>query len=85
MEAVNVHEQIRGFIAEAVGESDPSRIDESVDLFAEGWLDSLVLMRLVGYIEKAFGIAVSGSSIVPANFATIGAIGAFVARKRSGR
>ena len=60
-----------------------ARVDADTDLLAPGMLDSLAIIRLVAAIEDGAKIRVEQSEIEPANLRTLGAIEAFVARKRA--
>lgn len=51
------------------------------NLFQLGVLDSVLLIRLVGEIEKTFGIAVADREIVPDYFLSIRRVGLFVRSK----
>jgi acyl carrier protein len=45
-------------------------------------LDSMLLAELLAYLEVRFSVAVEPEELTPTNFATPGAIAAFVVRKR---
>lgn len=52
------------------------------DIFALGFVNSLLAMQLVAYVEKEFGVAVGDEDLDLNNFRSIQAIADFVARKR---
>ncbi len=52
------------------------------DIFALGFVNSLLAMQLVAFVEKEFGIAVADDDLDLDNFRSIDAIAALVARKR---
>ncbi len=54
--------------------------DTSVDFFADGLLDSFDLITLVSDLDRAYGISIDGSDIVPENFVNLAAIAALLAR-----
>ena len=51
------------------------------DIFALGFVNSLLAMQLVAFIEKEFGVAVADEDLDLDNFRSIRAIADFVARK----
>jgi methoxymalonate biosynthesis acyl carrier protein len=53
------------------------------DIFALGFVNSLLAMQLVAFVEKEFGIAVADEDLDLDNFRSIDAIAGLVARKRS--
>lgn len=46
----------------------------SEDFIGDGMLDSFDVMTLVSELDKAFGISIAGTDIVPENFRNIKAI-----------
>jgi len=48
--------------------------EEGVDFIEAGMLDSFDIVSLVDEIEEKFGVAISGSDVVPENFASVDAI-----------
>ncbi len=57
---------------------------DDAELFGEGFVDSLGLMRLVAHLQEAYRIAVADEDLVPENFATVARLARFVERKRRG-
>lgn len=53
------------------------------DIFALGFVNSLLAMQLVAFVEKEFRIAIEDEDLDLANFRTLRAIGALVERKRA--
>jgi acyl carrier protein len=51
------------------------------DIFALGFVNSLLAMQLVAFVEKEFGVTVADDDLDLDNFRSIGAIAGFVARK----
>lgn len=47
---------------------------EDVNFIEEGMLDSFDVVSLVDEIETAFGVAISGTDVIPENFCSIEAI-----------
>lgn len=54
------------------------------DIFALGFVNSLLAMQLVAFVEKEFGIKVEDEDLDLDNFRSIAAISGLVARKRAG-
>jgi methoxymalonate biosynthesis acyl carrier protein len=54
------------------------------DIFALGFVNSLLAMQLVAFVEKEFGIAVEDADLDLDNFRTLNAIAALVERKQGG-
>ena len=52
------------------------------DIFALGFVNSLLAMQLVAFVEKEFGIRVEDADLDLDNFRSIGAISRLVAKKR---
>jgi methoxymalonate biosynthesis acyl carrier protein len=53
------------------------------DIFALGFVNSLLAMQLVTFVERDFGITVEDADLDLDNFRSIRAIAALVARKRA--
>lgn len=81
MSAVEIAEQVRGFIATSfLAEGDPAPGDDD-DLFAI--LDSLQVLRLVGWVEDRCQRKVEDSELTEQNFGTVGRVAAFACESRS--
>jgi acyl carrier protein len=52
------------------------------DIFALGFVNSLLAMQLVAFVEKEFGISVGDEDLDLDNFRSIDAITSLVTRKR---
>jgi acyl carrier protein len=52
------------------------------DIFALGFVSSLLAMQLVAFVEKEFGVSVADEDLDLDNFRTINSIASLVARKR---
>jgi acyl carrier protein len=52
------------------------------DIFALGFVNSLLAMQLVAFVEKEFGIAVADEDLDLDNFRSVRAISNLIARKR---
>jgi acyl carrier protein len=82
---MELHEQIRRFIAERFLFDPSAAIDPAQSLMKAGVLDSTGAMELVFFLEDALSIKVDDADIVPANLDSINNLAAFVERKRTGR
>lgn len=56
-------------------------IGDDEDIFARGFVNSLLAMQLIDYLEKEFGITVEDEDLDFDNFRTIRSIDAFVGAK----
>lgn len=77
---VDVKERTRAFLFRFVRTRE---LKEDEDFFAAGMVNSLFAMQLVLFVEKEFGVQVANDDLDLANFRTVNAIAAFVARKRA--
>ena len=73
------HEKIKEFLSRFFKNHD---LQPNEDIFALGFVNSLLAMQLVAFVEKEFGIAVGDEDLDLDNFRTIDAIANLVARKR---
>ena len=76
-------ESIERFIVNDVlqGERDAIGLDEP--LVSSGVIDSLGMLRLIGFLEQESGLAIGDGEVTPDNFETVRKIASFVERKRS--
>ena len=72
--------KIRAFILTAV--PLPDLVDDD-NLFESGIVNSLFAVELMTFLEKTFGIQVTTDDLEIANFQSIAAAAAFVARKQA--
>ncbi|MEU4576511.1 acyl carrier protein [Nonomuraea sp. ATR24] len=72
--------QILDFIR---GRYPQAEIDESQDIFALGFVNSLFAMELVMFVEKTFGVTIPNEELRIDNFRTADAMSALVARLTS--
>ncbi len=59
----------------------PEKIDPSESLIDTGILDSLGLLRLIAFVEEAFGVEIEDEEVLPANFQSVEAIKQFLSSK----
>ena len=72
---MNQREMIRKFIeTEAMKEGEAFQLGDEDDLIASGILDSLGILKLLNYLEKAFSITLSEDELVPENFENMATI-----------
>jgi acyl carrier protein len=81
---MSVTAELETFIVEeiAMGQGPPAIAPED-DLLSGGLIDSLGVTQLVAFLEERYAIAVTDADLVPANFQSLAAIEAYVARKRA--
>jgi acyl carrier protein len=63
----------------AVSAADPG-FDRNTDLFDKGYVDSVGLAELIGFLEEEFGIEIPDELLVSEDFATIDGISRSVCR-----
>lgn len=72
----------RFIIDEILIGDEQTRIEPNQSLLDSGILDSLALLRLIGYIEEHFGVTIDDGEVVPENFETINDISILIKRKK---
>lgn len=75
--------RIKTFLVEHFPSARHHSLGEDEHLLANGILDSLGVLDVVGYLEKEFGISISDEDLVPEHFETLRRMAAFVEEKRS--
>jgi acyl carrier protein len=82
LEIVQPTEQIRAFLVdEAHWDAPPAELTDELPLIENHVIDSLLLLRLVAWLESKYGIAIGDADIVPSNFGSIGRISRLVSGK----
>lgn len=71
--------KVKGFLSRYFKSHD---LQPEEDIFALGFVNSLLAMQLVAFVEKEFGIAVEDADLDLDNFRSIRAISDLVARKQ---
>ena len=79
--ASDISQALANYIAEEIL-GDESTIDFDGNLFQEEIVNSLGMLRLVGFIELSYSIAIPPEEFVIENFRSINAIGNYVRRLR---
>ena len=81
----NIEQQIRSFIADNILFSNNGYpLPDDASFLESGVVDSMNVMEIVTFAEKAFGIAVQDYEIVPANFDSVSNLSQYVQRKKAG-
>ena len=76
---------IRDYIlAELVKDKSQASVGDTDSLIENGIVDSLGIMKLIGFLEDKISIQISDDELVPENFSTINSIAALVQKKKSG-
>ncbi len=81
LEPAVVKDQVRGFIMEIAARRGVRTVADDDSLIDAGVLESVVLFRLVAFLEETFCLAISDPEIAVENFLTINAIQEFVLSK----
>lgn len=82
---MGVKERIRGFITSELAHDGPdASLGDDESLLERGILDSLGLLRVLGFLEQEYQVTINDDEVIPENFQSINAIAAFVEKRRSG-
>ncbi len=73
-----IKEKVREFIVDAAQRKGLEVATDDESLTDNGVIDSLVIFRLVSFLEDNFGIRIADEEIVNENFRSINAIESFV-------
>jgi acyl carrier protein len=73
--------RIRVFLSTFFGNRD---LGDSQDIFALGFVNSLLAIQLVSFLEKEFAITIEDQDLDFENFKTVNNMDALVERKRAG-
>jgi acyl carrier protein len=65
---------LQGGSCKALGLDEP--------LISSGVLDSLAMLKLIGFLEQELGLTIGDGEVVPENFETLRCILEFIDRKR---
>jgi acyl carrier protein len=76
-------DKVREFIMEAAQRKGLDVANDDESLTENGVIDSLVIFRLVSFLEDNFGIRIADEEIVNENFRSVNAIESFVADRLS--
>ena len=78
---LQIQEQIKQFILKTSYVS-ADQVNNDTLIFAEGIMDSMGFISIIGFIEENFSITTADSELLEANFESINAISDFVIRKQ---
>jgi acyl carrier protein len=76
----DVQSRIKTFLSRFFRQHD---LQPDEDIFALGFVNSLLAMQLVNFVEKEFGVTIEDEDLDLANFRSLSAIDALVERKRT--
>lgn len=76
-----IHVQLIEMITEEVSLDPAAAITEDTDLLLDGLVDSLGVVRIVGWIEDELGIEVDPLDVVLDNFGTVAAMVSYIERR----
>jgi acyl carrier protein len=76
----DVQSRIKMFLSRFFRQHD---LQPDEDIFALGFVNSLLAMQLVNFVEKEFGVTIEDEDLDLANFRSLSAIDALVERKRA--
>lgn len=81
METNSLEPRIEQFIRSqfSVSPTDPS-FDKSVDLFAQGYVDSVGVVELLEFLHEDFGVEIPDHDLLTDDFSNIAGIARIVAR-----
>ncbi len=75
-------DQIKEFIlSDLVKDKNFTELADSDPLIETGIIDSLGIMKLIGFLEDNLNIQVSDNELIPENFSSIEAISELVSKK----
>lgn len=75
-----IREKIKKFIVETSYVS-ADQINDDTLIFAQGIMDSMGFISIIGFLEEAFSISAADHELIEANFESVEAISNFVFRK----
>ncbi len=78
----SVTTRIKGFLVEHFPSARKHPLGDDDHLLANGILDSLGVLDLVGYLEQEFGITVADDDLVPEHFETLRRLTSFVQERQ---
>ena len=76
----DVQTRIKAFLSRFFKQHD---LQPDEDIFALGFVNSLLAMQLVNFVEKEFGITIEDEDLDLANFRSLDSMDALVTRKRA--
>jgi acyl carrier protein len=75
-------ERVRDFLIEEANWDGPrAELTDDLPLIEQHVIDSMLLLRMVAWLESEYGIAINDADVVPSNFGSIERISRLVASK----
>lgn len=78
-----MEQKIIDFIANQLLNDNSGTIQPDINLFDNGTLNSLGMMRLIRHLERQFAITVPFEDMLPSNFSSVNSIVHYVESKRN--
>ena len=79
---MNTKETIRNFIvSELVADRQHANLSDTDKLIETGIIDSLGIMKLIGFLEEKLSFEIEDDELIPENFSTIESITKLVENK----
>ncbi|HXZ42012.1 MAG TPA: acyl carrier protein [Terriglobales bacterium] len=69
---------VKKFIVDELLYGDEQELGPETNLIETGVIDSMSLLRLIGFLEERFGVEVPDEAVIPDNFRSLKAIEAFL-------
>jgi acyl carrier protein len=70
----NTHDRLLNFINDELLANRNLRAEPDTPLFADGWIDSLSILKLIAFVELMIGREIRDEEVVMENFRTVEAI-----------
>jgi acyl carrier protein len=80
----DIIDTVRQFFVDRAWLTDEDRVLESESLLEKGVIDSGAMVELVTFIEQTFEVHIDDEELMPENFDSLAAIGAFLISKQNG-
>lgn len=74
-------QMVRQFIIDEILFGDGAALTDEISFYDSGIIDSMGILELVNFIESTLGIKVKDDELIPENFETLQAVGAYLDRK----
>jgi acyl carrier protein len=82
MDQAGIYQALHEFVSAELLNGDAKDLDEKTPLLEWGLIDSFSLVKLVGFIEKRFGIRLRPEALKPDTFKSLGVLTAFLCEQR---
>lgn len=81
--AVDVAARLEAFVRSEGQVGDDEVLDHGTELFSAGYLDSIGIARLIGFIEGTFAVRLTEDDLLSPDFTTLAGMTRVVAATRS--